>query len=92
MNNGLTKDFPSLTEDETDRLLDGCLIGELRLQELGREKVPELAGLIPTNVLVVNIDLSQPPHHRQLEILVINGLVSSYNDRISNLNKLIIQR
>ena len=79
MNNGLTKDFPSLTEDETDRLLDGCLIGELRLQKLGREEVPELAGLIPTNVLVVNIDLSQPSHHRQLEILVINGLVSSYS-------------
>ena len=91
MNKGFTKDFPSLTEDETDRLLDGCLIGELRLQELGREEVPELAGLIPADVLVVNIDLSQPPHHRQLEILVINGLVSSYNDRISNLNKLIIQ-
>ena len=85
------KIFFSLTEDETDGLLYGCLIGELRLQKLGREKVPELAGLIPTNVLVVNIDLSQPPHHRQLEILVINGLVSSYNDRISNLNKLIIQ-
>ena len=79
MNNGLTKDFPSLTEDETDGLLDGCLIGELRLQELRREKVPKLTGLIPANVLVVNIHLSQPSHHRQLEILVVNSLVSSYN-------------
>ena len=85
------KIFFFLTEDETDGLLYGCLIGELRLQELRGEKVPELAGLIPTNMLVVNIHLSQPPHHRQLEILVINSLVSSYNDRISNLNKLIIQ-
>ena len=77
MNNGLTKDFPSLTEDETDGLLDGCLIGELRLQELGRQEVSKLAGLIPPNMLMVNIDLSQSPHHRQLEILVINGLVGS---------------
>ena len=73
------RDFLSLTEDETDGLLDGCLIGELRLQELRREKVAELTGLIPANVLVVNIHLSQPSHHRQLEILVVNGLVSSYN-------------
>ena len=72
----------SLTEDETDGLLYGCLIGELRLQELGREEVTELAGLIPTNVLVVNIDLSQSPHHRQLEVLVIHGLVSSYRNNI----------
>ena len=79
MNNGLTRHFPSLTEDETDGLLDGCLIGELRLQELGGKEVPELAGLIPADVLMVNIDLSQSPHHRQLEILVINGLVSSYS-------------
>ena len=79
INNGFTKYFLSLTEDETDGLLYGCLVGELRLQELRREEVAELAGLIPTDVLVVNIDLSQPPHHRQLEVLVINGLVSSYN-------------
>ena len=76
-----------LTEDETDRLLYGCLIGELGLQELGGEKVPELAGLIPTNVLVVNIHLSQPPHHRQLEILVVNGLVSSCRGKMRCVDK-----
>ena len=66
----------SLTEDQTDRLLNGRLVGELRLQQLRGEEVPELAGLIPTNVLVVNINLPQSPHHRQLEVLVIHGLVS----------------
>ena len=67
--------FP-LTEDETDGLVNGRLVGELRLQQLWGEKVAELTGLIPSNVLVVHVHLSQPPHHRQLEILVIHSLVS----------------
>ena len=67
----------NLTKDKTDRLFDGGLVGELGLKQLGREKVPELAGLVPTNVLVVNIHLPQSPHHRQLEILVVHRLVSS---------------
>ena len=69
--------YSSLTKDKADRFIDGCLVRKLRLQELGGEEVSELTGLIPTHVLVVHIDLSQPPHHGQLEILVIHGLVRS---------------
>ena len=37
----LNYDFP-LTEDETDGLVNGRLVGELRLQQLWGEKVAEL--------------------------------------------------
>ena len=67
--------YSSLTKDKADRFIDGCLVRKLRLQELGGEEVSELTGLIPTHVLVVHIDLSQPPHHGQLEVLVVHRLV-----------------
>ena len=65
----------ALTKDQADRLVNGCLVGELGLQQLGGEEVPELTGLVPADVLVVHVDLPQSPHHGQLEVLVIHGLV-----------------
>ena len=49
-----------LTKDQADGLLYGGLVGELGLEERGREKVSKLGGLVPTHVLVVDINLSQP--------------------------------
>ena len=49
-----------ITEDKTDGLLDGGLVGELALEEGGGQEVAELGRLVPTHVLVVNIQLTQP--------------------------------
>ena len=45
-----------LTENETDRLIDGGLVSEMRLQKLRRQEVTEVSRLVPTDVQVVNVD------------------------------------
>ena len=47
-----------ITKDETNWLLYGGLVAELRLQEGGGEEVTELRWLIPTNMLMINIHLA----------------------------------
>ena len=47
------------------------------LTNLGGEEVPELGALVPADVLVVHVHLPEPPHHRQLEVLIVNGLVGA---------------
>ena len=56
------KDF---TKDQADGLLYRGLVGELALQELGREEVAELGGLVPSNMLVVNIHHTKPTQKEQ---------------------------
>ena len=54
----LTKMGKYITKDETNWLLYGGLVAELRLQEGGGEEVTELCWLIPTNMLMINIHLA----------------------------------
>ena len=44
---------------------------------LGGEEVSELGALVPADMLVVHVHLPEPPHHRQLEVLIVNGLVGA---------------
>ena len=53
----------------------------MKKSHLRGEEVAKLRALVPSNMLVVNVDLTKPPHHRQLEILIVNSLVGSTGKR-----------
>ena len=64
-----------LTIDENNRLFNGGLVRKLRLKELGGEKHSLLSALIPAHMEVINIDLSQVPHHLHLIVLFIKVFI-----------------
>ena len=41
------------------------------------EEVSKLGALVPADVLVIHVHLPEPPHHRQLEVLIVDGLVGA---------------
>ena len=55
----MTQRKKKVTEDETDGLVDGGLIGEVRLQQLRRQEAAEVSGLVPADVKVINVHHSE---------------------------------
>lgn len=51
---------------EHDGLLDGVLVTELRVQESPAHERPVEGGLVPTHVKMIDVHMTQAPHHLHL--------------------------
>ena len=56
----------TLTVDEDDRLFDRALVVKLRVEEVLVDERPEVGALIPADVKMVDVHLTQVPHHLHL--------------------------
>lgn len=55
-----------LTVNENDRLLDGVLVAELRVQQGAGDKRAVVGRLVPADVKMVDVDVAEAPHHLHL--------------------------
>lgn len=55
-----------LTINKHHRLLDGMLVTELRVQQRSTDKRAVICGLIPADVKMVDVNVTQAPHHLHL--------------------------
>ena len=57
--------------NEDDRLFNGVLVAELRIQKRPGNEGAVICGLIPAHVEVINVDMAKAAHHLHLILYLI---------------------
>lgn len=61
-----TKIVVLLTINEHNRLFNGMLVTELRVEQRSANKGAIVGGLVPAHMQMVNVDVTQRTHHLHL--------------------------
>lgn len=61
-----TKIVVLLTINEHNRLFNGMLVTELRVEQRSANKGAIVGGLVPAHMQMVNVDMTQRTHHLHL--------------------------